>query len=104
MNIHCKKPLKSFLLTILSSTNLHNKDCHLFILYQFVLRRPALNIGAEILPALIEFYNWIHTHLAYKVTVEIAEQTTKCILISVLRQFFPDQYQERLDQLRHIIG
>ena len=105
LNIRSKTPLKSFLLTILSSTNLHNKDCHLFVLYQFILRRPALNIGAEILPSLIEFYNWIHTHLAHKVTVEIAKQTTtKSVLISILRQFFPDQYQDRLDQLHHIIG
>ena len=93
------------MLTIRSSTNRHNKDCHLFVLYQFTLRRPALNIGAELLPSLIEFYNWIHTHLAHKVTVEIAKQTaTKRILISVLKQFFPHQYQEKVDQLRHIIG
>ena len=103
--MQCKTPMESFLLTILSSTNLHSKECHLFVLYQFVLRRPVLNIGAEILPVLIEFYNWIHIHLAHKVTIEIAKQTTtKCILISVLKQFFPNQYQERLDQLRHIIG
>lgn len=94
-----------FILTVLFSRNLYNKKCPLYVLYQFLLRRPTLNIGAHLLPSLIDLYNWIHSKVSYRVTAEVAKETsTRRVLTSVLQQHFPDQEKKRLDQLDEIKG
>lgn len=105
LNISPAKPLKGFLLSILFSKNLFNKDCSLYILYQFLLRRPALNVGAHLLPNLIDLYNWIHSQASFTVTSDVAKKTSILkVLTLILQQHFPDQKEKRLNQLHTIQG
>ncbi|XP_019858199.1 PREDICTED: uncharacterized protein LOC100640592 [Amphimedon queenslandica] len=92
-----------FLYCILFSNNLYNVDSKLYVLYQFLLRRPALNAGAHLLPVLIDLYNWIHSQTCYMVTLDVAKSTsTFKVLTSILQQHFPDQEEKRLGQLHQI--
>ena len=105
LNIKCSSdPLKAFLATIFTSTKLHDTECQLYTLYQFIIQRPVLNIGAALLPTLVDFYCWIHNHLLYKIKLEDAESLSVTdVLSSVLEQFFPTQKKEKMDQLDEII-
>lgn len=97
--------MKAFVLTVFTSTKLHNRDCRLYTLYQFVIARPVLNIGAVLLSKLVDFYCWIHDHLIYKVDLEVAKNSSvKDALISVLNQFFPTKKEEKLKQMTEIIS
>ena len=74
-------------------------------LYQFLLRRSALNAGAHLLPIVIDLYNWIHSQACYMVTLDVAKDTsTLKVLTSILQQHFPDQEERRLGQLHQIKG
>uniref|UniRef100_A0A1X7VIM8 Uncharacterized protein n=1 Tax=Amphimedon queenslandica TaxID=400682 RepID=A0A1X7VIM8_AMPQE len=103
LNICPSDLCSGFLLTIFFSKNLYNKKCSFYVLYQFLIKRPALNIGAHLLPCLIDFYNWIHSQASYKVTLEVAKETSaRQILTSILQQYFPEQEEKRLNQLDKI--
>ena len=94
-----------FLYSILFSNDLYNIDSKLYVLYQFLLRRSALNAGAHLLPVLIDLYNWIHSQACYMVTLDVAKDTsTLQVLTSILQQHFPDQEEKRLSQLHKIKG
>lgn len=104
LSITCNDPLIGFLHVILSSTNLHDKSCQLFTLYQFVLARPALNVGAIVLPKLVDLYCWIHNNLQYTVTVETAKShSTQVVFHSLLDKLFPTDRAERMNQMEIII-
>ena len=59
---------------MLASVNLSNvtKNPH-YVLSKFALVYPRLKAGGALLPDLIEFYQWIHTELAYLVTYNYAQ-------------------------------
>ena len=77
-------------MTVLSSTNICNTSCPFYVLYQFILYRPSLNVAAELLPSLVDLYNWINTRLTHKVTSDIAKSNSVGVVLeSILQQFFP---------------
>jgi len=45
-----------------------------YVLSKFALTYPRLKAGGALLPDLIEFYQWIHTELAYLVTKKYAQK------------------------------
>ena len=45
-----------------------------YVLSKFALTYPRLKAGGALLPDLIEFYQWIHTELAYLVTKNYAQK------------------------------
>ena len=97
--------MEDFLCILHSSTKLQDKSCKLFTLYQFILTRPALNVGAVILPKLVDLYYWIHHVLQYKVTVETAKlHSMREFLQSFLNQFFPSEAAKRMEQIEDIIS
>ena len=67
---------KDFLLQLFSSTSLSDTSCPLYVLYQFVLRRPKLNAGGTLLPELVQFYSWLHNELSHTVTLDWAKTVT----------------------------
>ena len=74
------------------------------MIYQFVLQRPILNTGGQLLPDLIKAYNWLHDHLAYTLTVKDAQTKT---LIQVLEDHtanFRDKRLEVLQRFESVLG
>ena len=59
--------------TVLSSVEIGDTNNTLYILSKFVLEYPRLHAAGALLPDLLEFYQWIHTELAYLVTRKYAE-------------------------------
>ena len=105
LQIHGGTPFDDFLSILLSSTMLHDRKCELFTLYQFILTRPALNIGAIVLPKLVDLYSWIHNNLQFKVTSEIAKsQSVRTVLESLLDQFFPGKKVKEMAKIEVLIS
>jgi len=60
---------------MLASANVSDvKHNRFYVLSRFALTYPRLKAGGALLPDLIEFYQWIHTKLAYQVTKEYAQK------------------------------
>jgi len=60
---------------MLASANLNDVTRNQFyVLSKFALTYPRLKAGGTVLPDLIEFYQWIHTELAYLVTKKYAQK------------------------------
>lgn len=49
---------------------------YLYLLDRFYVEQERLQIGGVLLPDLVEFYQWIHTHLQHIVTYERAKSIT----------------------------
>ena len=58
---------------MLASVNVSDAKNPQYVLAKFVLAYPRLKAGGTLLPDLIEFYQWIHTELAYLVTYNYAQ-------------------------------
>ena len=67
---------QDFLYYVLSSTNLDDPQCPLYVLYQFLLQRSVINTGAAFVSELIMLYNTLCNNLAYVVTKSDAEAYT----------------------------
>ena len=104
LKLKCDNPLDDFLFILLSSTKLHDKECKLFTLYQFILTRPVLNVGALLLPKLVDLYWWIHNSLRYRVTSVKAKLSAKTVLESLLDQLYPAEKLMRMNQMDDIIS
>ena len=46
---------------------------HLYLLSTLVLNHQRLAVGGILLPKLIEFYHWLHSHLEYQLTCQQAQ-------------------------------
>ena len=80
-------------------------DAHLFALHLFTLEYERLQLGGALLPDLVEFYQWIHTHLSYLVTYEKAQQITIGKVISLSAKRYSQELCEHLtDLFKKIIG
>ena len=90
----------SFLLQILSSSQLTSRDTPLCVLYHFLLKRPQLTAGARLLPILLKFYHWIHDTLSFLVSKETAKKLTiKDALESYLQHNYPAQMRDEYVQM-----
>lgn len=64
----CCPSIDEFSQVLLSSEGIHDAEQNEFhILSKFTVAYPQLKVGGEILPDLIEFYNWIHRELKFLV-------------------------------------
>ena len=96
---------KNFLLAVLSSTNLHNPLNRLYILYQFLLKRPLLNAGGILLPYLVFFNSWIHDNISFKMTQKEAKEARfREHLDMYLLNHFPMSRQKLLNQFDNMKG
>lgn len=50
----------SFLMFIMSSTNFYDESGAYYVLYQFLLDRPKLYNCINVLPDMVDFYQWFH--------------------------------------------
>ena len=76
-------------------------DEHLFVLHRFTLEHDRLQLGGALLPDLVEFYQWIHTHLSHLVTYERAQEITIGDVIKLSAKRYPPKLHERLTSLYH---
>ena len=72
--------------TILSSVDIGDAKNKLYVLSKFVLEYPRLQAAGALLPDLLEFYQWIHTELAYLVTRKYAETESIEAVITTAEQ------------------
>jgi len=71
--------------SILSQVNLGDPRTNdLYPLSCFVVEYPRLKIAGELLPGIVELYQWLHTELAYAVSYEEATTITLGRLAKVL--------------------
>ena len=80
----------------LSHNELQSPENKHYCLYQFLLRRPQLNAGIKLLPLLVEFYRWVHSHLSFLVN---REQSTQLSIGKTLERFLDKNYQGFKNQL-----
>ena len=76
-------------------------DNHLFVLHRFTLEHDRLQLGGALLPDLVEFYQWIHTHLSHLVTYERAQEIAIEDVIKLSAKRFPPKLHEHLTNLYH---
>lgn len=69
------------------------------ILSQFALYRHKLEIGGELLPNLVEFYQWLHQEMAHVITRKDAESIPVSRAVRVLAKSYSPDEGERLQQL-----
>lgn len=69
------------------------------VLSQFALHRHKLEIGGELLPNLVEFYQWLHQELAHVITRKDAEGIPVSRAVRVLAKSYSTDEGERLQQL-----
>ncbi len=69
------------------------------MLSQFALYRRQLEVGGELLPSLVELYQWLHQELAYVITRKDAESIPLSRAVRVLARSYSVDEGERLLQL-----
>jgi len=74
-------------------------DSYAFALHCFTLGYKRLQLGGALLPDLVEFYLWIHTHLSHLVTYERAQQITIGNIITLSAKRYPEEVCAHLKQL-----
>jgi len=71
----------------------------LAVLHHFTLEYKRLELGGVLLPDLVEFYQWIHTHLSHLVTYERAQEITIGDVIALSAQRYPPKVHAHLASL-----
>lgn len=76
--------VKSLTDTILSSDSIGDLSNQLYPLSRFVVEYPRLRVGVELLPSILELYQWLHSELTFAVSYEQATSITLGRLSKVL--------------------
>ena len=76
-------------------------DTHLVVLHRFTWEYDKLLLGGALLPDLVEFYQWIHTHLSHLVTYERALNITIGDVIRLSAKRYSPKLHEHLTSLYH---
>ena len=88
---------KDFTHSVLSSGDITRDNFSL--LSRFALQWPRLQAGGELLPDLVELYQWLHTFLAHVVSYDMAcKVKIKTVIERAVRRYSPDM-GEHLRQL-----
>ena len=89
-----------YMKTLVGAREIHNlNDEHLFLLHHFTLEHDRLQLGGVLLPDLVEFYQWIHTHLSHLLTYERAQKITIGDVIKLSAKRYPPKLHEHLTSL-----
>lgn len=91
--------IPDFFLQMFSSTSLNEVTCHLYALYQFILRRPKLNAGGVLLPQLVQLYLWLHRLLNHRLPLDSANKITVAGMGLYLESKFKIQNRSEIVQL-----
>ena len=92
--------MKALTLGILSKTNSADPRCPDYPLSQFVLQYPRLRLGIDLLPDVVELYQWLHTELTYAVTYDDAAAITLGRLVKVTTKYIPHHDMAHYDKLK----
>lgn len=81
---------------------------NVYLLTIFVGNYKKIDIGERILPRLIEFYQWLHSNLAFQLSHMQAEQlTVKQVIDTVSKHCTPElkkYLQELYKEVRGVLG
>lgn len=89
-----------YMRSLVNATEVNDCDyTHLFVLHQFMLESKKLQVGGALLPELLEFYKWIHTHLSHLVTYEKAQKITIGNVIDLTAKRYSQKLHDHLANL-----
>ena len=90
----------ALLQSLLSNTTIGDHIAnHQYFLGQFALLRRQLEIGGNLLPNLVEFYQWLHQELSHVVTRNDAETIPLSRAVRVLAKSYSPEEGDRLHSL-----
>jgi len=69
---------------------------HHYLLSTLVLNHQRLAVGGILLPKLIEFYHWIHSHLEYQLTYQQAQDLSIGQVVDVVAKHCSKNMKEYL--------
>ena len=92
--------VKALTLGVLSNTNSADPSCPEYPISQFVLQYPRLKLGIDLLPGVVELYQWLHTELTYAVTYDDAAAITLGRLAKVTTKYIPHHDMAHYDKLK----
>lgn len=75
-------------MSVLSNANLADPSGDLYPLSKFVLEYPRLKGGMELLPGIVELYQYLHTEFTYAITYKEATTITLKRLGKVIAKHF----------------
>ena len=75
-------------MTILSNANMADPGEELYPLSKFVLEYPRLKGGMELLPGIVELYQYLHTEFTYAITYKEATSINLKRLCTVIAKHF----------------
>ncbi len=79
---------QSLTMAILSNSSVADPSGELYPLSRFVLEYPRLKGGMELLPGIVELYQYLHTELTYAVTHKEVTTITLKRLAKVISKHF----------------
>ena len=93
---------KDFTHNVLSCTDIEQNN--IALLTSFALEWHRLQTGGELLPHLVELYQWLHTNLAYIVSYEMAcKVKIKSVIDRAVRKYTPkegDHLRQLFDKVK----
>ena len=92
--------VKALTLRVLSNTSSADPSCPEYPLCQFVLQYPRLRLGVDLLPDVVELYQYLHTELTYAVTYDEAAAITLGRLAKVTPKYIPHHDTAHYDKLK----
>ena len=79
---------QSLSMAILSNSSVADPSGELYPLSKFVLEYPRLKGGMELLPGIVELYQYLHTELTYAITYKEVTTITLKRLAKVISKHF----------------
>lgn len=79
---------QSLTMAILSNSDVADQSGELYPLSRFVLEYPRLKGGMELLPGIVELYQYLHTELTYAITYKEVTTITLKRLAKVISKHF----------------
>ncbi len=76
----------------------------LYPLSRFTIEYRRLRVGGDLLPGIVELYQWLHTELTYAMTYEEARTITLGRLANVIAKKFSGDRKQRYEKLKGEFG
>ena len=76
------------------------KTNELYPLSRFVLEYPRLKIAGDLLPSIVELYQWLHSELSYAVTYDDAKTITLNRLAKVIAKRRQGETKAQYERLK----
>lgn len=102
--MNCRYPwfpdINALSVAVLSRTDTADPASVMYPLSQYVLQYPRLKMGIDLLPSVVELYQWLHTELTYAITYNEAAAISLGRLAKVTAKHHSPHVPAMCDQLK----